>query len=90
MEETLAYIASDPKARRIMQEEYWAALNEILWENQVTALTNEKVRLENEYARLKNENVRLRNEEVALTHKNAALRRLSQQADIDTSSLKSD
>ena len=69
MVETLAYIASDPKTRRIMQEEYWAARNEILWENQVTTLEN-KVE--------------------TLAHENVALRRLLQQAGIDTSSLKSD
>ena len=39
MEETLEYIAADPKTRRIMQEEYWAALNETIWESQVTTLT---------------------------------------------------
>ena len=39
MVETLEYIAADPKTRRIMQEEYWAALNETIWESQVTTLT---------------------------------------------------
>ena len=34
MVETLAYISADPKVRREMQEEYWAAQNEIIWENQ--------------------------------------------------------
>ena len=37
MVETLAYISADPKVRREMQEEYWAAQNEIIWENQVAA-----------------------------------------------------
>ena len=45
MVETLEYIAADPKIRRAMQEEYWAAQNEILWENQVTALSNENAEL---------------------------------------------
>jgi hypothetical protein len=45
MVETLEYIASDPKVRRAMQEEYWAAQNEILWENQVTTLSNENAEL---------------------------------------------
>jgi hypothetical protein len=45
MVETLEYIANDPKIRRIMQEEYWAAQNEVLWENQVTTLTNENAEL---------------------------------------------
>ena len=53
MVETLEYIAADPKTRRIMQEEYWAALNETIWESQVTALTNEN-------AALADENVTLR------------------------------
>jgi len=45
MVETLEYIAADPKVRRAMQEEYWAAQNEVLWENQVTTLMNENVSL---------------------------------------------
>jgi hypothetical protein len=39
MVETLEYIAADPITRRIMEEEYWAALNETIWESQVTTLT---------------------------------------------------
>ena len=39
MVETLEYIAADPTTRRIMEEEYWAALNETIWESQVTTLT---------------------------------------------------
>jgi len=46
MVETLEYIASDPKVRRAMQEEYWAAQNEILWENQVTTLTKKVAELQ--------------------------------------------
>ena len=37
MIESLAYIVADPVTKRIMQEEYWDALNETLWENQVIA-----------------------------------------------------
>ena len=44
--ETLEYIATDPKVRRAMQEEYWAAQNEILWENQVTTLTKKVAELQ--------------------------------------------
>jgi len=40
MVETLEYIAADPKVRREMQEEYWAALNETLWEKQVEEQSN--------------------------------------------------
>jgi len=60
MVETLEYIATDPKIRRAMQEEYWAAQNEILWENQVTTLTNQNVILTNEVTTLSNENEELR------------------------------
>ena len=42
MVETLEYIAADPKTRRAMQEEYWAAQNEIVWENQI-ALKDRKI-----------------------------------------------
>ena len=45
MVETLEYIAADPKTRRAMQEEYWAALNDTILENQVTTLTNENAEL---------------------------------------------
>jgi len=53
MVETLEYIAADPKTRRAMQEEYWAALNETIWENQVTTLTNKNEALTNEVAALR-------------------------------------
>jgi hypothetical protein len=60
MVETLEYIAADPKVRRAMQEEYWASQNEILWENQVTTLTNQNVTLTNEVTTLSDENAELR------------------------------
>ena len=60
MIETLEYIAADPKVRRAMQEEYWAAQNKVLWENQVTTLTNENASLTNEVTTLSNENAALR------------------------------
>ena len=41
MVETLEYIAADPKLRRAMQEEYWAAQNETLWEKEVKTLQQE-------------------------------------------------
>jgi len=53
MVETLEYIAADPKTRRAMQEEYWAAMNETIWENQVTTLSNEVTTLSNENAELR-------------------------------------
>jgi len=55
MVETLAQIAADPKVRRAMQEEYWAAQNEILWENQVETLTNEIGTLSSEIGTLSSE-----------------------------------
>jgi len=72
----LKQIAADPKLRRAMQEERWAAQNEILWENQVTTLTNENVTLSNE-------NVTLSNEVTTLSDENAELRRILQQAGIN-------
>ena len=76
MVDTLAQIAADPKARRAMQEEYWAAQNEILWENQVETFTNENVALSSEIVALSSENV-------ALTSEIEQLRQLLQQAGID-------
>ena len=43
MVDTLEYIATDPITRRVMQEEYWAALNDNLWENEVKTLTGQIV-----------------------------------------------
>jgi hypothetical protein len=45
MVETLAYLAADPAMRRRMQEEYWAARDEEIWESQVTTLTKENKKL---------------------------------------------
>jgi hypothetical protein len=53
MVETLEYISADPKVRRAMQEEYWAALNETMWENQVAAQSNQIVTLSNENEELR-------------------------------------
>jgi hypothetical protein len=75
MVETLEYIAADPKIRRAMQEEYWAALNETIWESQVTTLTNQNANLTNQNANLTNQNVNL-------TQKIAELERMLQQAGI--------
>jgi hypothetical protein len=62
MVESLAYIVADPKVRRIMQEEYWASLNETLWENQVIAQSNKIEMLTIENEALKNEIEALKNE----------------------------
>ena len=53
MVETLEYIATDPKVRRAMQEEYWAAQNEIMWEKQVAAQSNQIATLSNQNAELR-------------------------------------
>jgi len=50
MVETLEYIAADPKIRRVMQEEYWAAQDEIMWEEGYAALKNEIAANKNEIA----------------------------------------
>ena len=82
MIETLEYIAADPKVRRAMQEEYWAAQNEVLWENQVTTLMNEVTTLYNENTTLSSEVTTLANENTTLSNENAELRRMLQQAGI--------
>ena len=69
MVETLEYIAADPKMRRVMQEEYWAAQNEILWEKMIEEKSNQIEALSNQNATLSNQN--------------ADLRRLLQQAGIE-------
>jgi hypothetical protein len=53
MVETLAYIAANPKLKRAMQEEYWAAQNEIIRENQVTTLTKENAAKDKQIATLR-------------------------------------
>ena len=53
MVETLEYISADPKVRRAMQEEYWAAQNEIMWENQVETLSNQVIAQSNQIAELR-------------------------------------
>jgi hypothetical protein len=40
MVDKLAYIAADPKVRRAMEEEYWAALNETLWKQTIAEQSN--------------------------------------------------
>ena len=60
MIETLEFIVADPKTRRIMQEEHWAAMNEILWEKQAIAQSNQIAALNNENTALSNENEELR------------------------------
>ena len=80
MIETLEYIAADPKTRRAMQEEYWAALNETMWENQVAEQSNQIATQSNQIATLSNQNATLSNQ-------NAELRRILQQAGINIPSV---
>ena len=80
MVDTLAQIAADPKVRRTMQEEYWAAQNEILWENQVETLTEKIGTLSSEIGTLSSKNL-------ALSSEILKLRQLLQQAGIDISLL---
>ena len=53
MIETLEFIVADPKTRRIMQEEHWAAMNEILWKKQAIAQSNQIAALSNENEELR-------------------------------------
>ena len=76
MIETLEFIVADPKTRRIMQEEHWAAMNEILWEKQAIAQSNQ-------IAALSNENAAQSNKITALNNENEELRRLLKQSGID-------
>ena len=87
MVDTLAQIAADPKVRRAMQEENWAAQNEILWENQVETLTEKIGTLSSEIGTLSNENRSLSNEIGTLSSENLKLRQLLQQAGINVSLL---
>ena len=66
MIETLEFIQADPKLRRAMQEEYWAAQNEIIWESQLKSLKKENVNLTNKVETLSNKTVTLTNENVTL------------------------
>ena len=79
MVETLEYIAADPKTRRIMQEEYWAALNETIWKNQVKALKKEIKTMTNKLNELKKQEKELK----AKDNEIATLRRLLKQAGIE-------
>jgi len=76
MVETLEYLAADPKVRRAMQEEYWAALNETMWEKQVTEQSQQIMILSNQ-------NAAQSNQIVTLSNQNTELRRLLQQVGID-------
>ena len=73
---------ADPKTRRIKQEEYWADLNEAIWENKIIAWTNENERLSKEIEQLSKE-IELLKEIERLTKEKAELRRLLQQAGIE-------
>ena len=75
MIETLEYLAADPKVRRAMQEEYWAALNETLWEKQVLEQSKQ-------ITTLSNQNMTLSNQNMTLSNQNEELLRLLQQAGI--------
>jgi len=44
---------TDPKTRRIMQEEHWAAMNEILWEKQAIEQSNKIAALNSENEELR-------------------------------------
>ena len=87
MLETLEYLAADPKVRRAMQEEYWAELNETLWEKQVEELTsqnatqfnqimtqsNQITTQSNQITTLSNQNTTLSNQNTTLSNQNTTL-----------------
>jgi hypothetical protein len=83
MVETLEYIVADPKTRRIMQEEYWAALNETLWENYSIEQSNIIAAQSGQISALSSENAALSSENAAQSDHIAELRRLLEKAGID-------
>jgi roadblock/LC7 domain-containing protein len=60
MIDTLEYIAADPIMRKIMKEEYWAAMNERIWKSQVETLSEESAAKADKIAELSSENTELR------------------------------
>ena len=54
MIDTLEYIAADPKVRRAMEEEYWAALNETLWKQTIAEQSNALAQKDNALAEQSN------------------------------------
>jgi len=83
MLETLEYLAADPKVRRAMQEEYWAALNEELWEKQVAEQSQQITTLSNQNTTLINQNATQSNQITILSNQVAELQRKLQQAGIE-------
>jgi hypothetical protein len=83
MLETLVYIATDPKTRRIMQEEHWAALNEDFWETENKTLTKKVKAQSGKIKALSNKNEALSNNNEALSGQIEVLQRLLKQAGID-------
>jgi len=78
MVETLKYIAADPKMRRIMQEEYWAAEEYAMWEKQVAeneALSNQLAAKDNQLAKQSNQLAAKDNEIAKQEREIAELRR---------------
>ena len=90
MLETLEYLAADPKVRRAMQEEYWAELNEELWEKQekehiqqIATLTNQNSTQFNQITTLFNQITTQSNQISTLTNQVVELQRLLQQSGIE-------
>ena len=80
MLETLEYLAADPKVRRAMQEEYWAELNELLWEKQekehiqqIELLTNQNATQSNQITTQSNQITTLSNQNTTLSNQNTTL-----------------
>jgi regulator of replication initiation timing len=66
-----------------MQEEYWAAQNEIIWEKQFAEQSCQITTLSNQNTTLSNQNTTLSNQNTTLSNQNTELRRLLQQAGIE-------
>ena len=82
MAEAIEYTAN-PKKRRIMQEEYWAALNEAIWESRVATLKKKNAALTKENAILAKE-IKAQTKKIkAQAKEKATLQRLLKQQGIE-------
>ncbi|MCL2073611.1 MAG: hypothetical protein FWH18_06810 [Marinilabiliaceae bacterium] len=73
MIESLELLQYDANVRRAMQEEYWAEVDEAMWESQVEELTLQNKNLYNQNATLSSEVVNLSSENMTLSSENMTL-----------------
>ncbi|MCL2073610.1 MAG: hypothetical protein FWH18_06805 [Marinilabiliaceae bacterium] len=83
MIESLELIKYDANVRRAMQEEYWAEVDEAMWESQVEELTLQNKNLYNQNATLTSEVVNLSSENMTLSRQIFELQQRLKQAGIE-------